>query len=113
MISSVLPPGQRLSTRIHTRARDGAHPASSTWTVRYELKLRDDDVIVFHKQQGFKDIGHGSAMRWNGDQGIKVRVIGNWRLSLEYDIRYNSEPVPGKRTTDTNLIIGISYELNP
>jgi putative salt-induced outer membrane protein YdiY len=86
---------------------------SSTWTVRYELKFRDDDVIVFHKQQGFKDIGHGSATRWNGDQGIKVRVIGNWRLSLEYDIRYNSIPAPGKRTTDTNLIFGISYDITP
>jgi putative salt-induced outer membrane protein YdiY len=86
---------------------------SSTWTVRYELKLRDDDVILFHKQQGFKDIGHGSAMRWNGDQGIKVKVIGNWRLNVEYDIRYNSEPAPGKKTTDTNLIVGISYDIKP
>jgi putative salt-induced outer membrane protein YdiY len=47
---------------------------ASTWTVRYQVKLRNDDVIVFHKQQGFKDIGHGSATRWNGDQGIKVRL---------------------------------------
>jgi hypothetical protein len=27
--------------------------------VRYEFMFRGDDVIVFHKQQGFKDWGIG------------------------------------------------------
>ncbi len=126
--TTALMPGYDLLNSEHHQLSLGAGPAivyqdftpepatvtpSAAWTVRYQLKLRDDDVIVFHKQQGFKDIGHGSATRWNGDQGIKVRVIGNWRLSLEYDIRYNSEPVPGKKTTDTNLIFGVSYDIKP
>lgn len=126
--TSGLTPGYNLLNSAHHQLSIAAGPAvvyqdyttapatvtpSSTWNARYELKLRDGDVIVFHKQQAFKDIGHGSATRLNADQGIKVKVIGNWRLNVEYDIRYNSIPVPGKKTTDTNLIVGISYDIKP
>jgi len=86
---------------------------SATWNVRYELRFRGDDVILFHKHQGFKDLGHGSATRVNAEQGIKVKIARRWRLNLEYDVRYNSLPVPGRKTTDTNIIIGFSYDLKP
>jgi hypothetical protein len=75
--------------------------------------FRGDDVVIFHKQQGFKDVGHGSATRFNADQGIRVKITGNWRVNFEYDFRYNSLPVPGRKTTDTNIIFGFSYDLKP
>ncbi len=62
--------------------------------------FRGDDVIVFHKQQGFKDLGHGLAFRVNADQGIRVKITQNWRVNFEYDIRYNSLPVSGLKMTD-------------
>ncbi len=86
---------------------------SSTWLLRYQLMLRGDDVILFHKQQGFKDIGHGSATRVNADQGIRVKITGNWRVNFEYDLRYNSLPVPGRKTTDSTIIFGFSYDFKP
>ena len=70
-------------------------------------------MILFHKHQGFYDLGHGSGTRWNADQGIKITITDNWRINLEYDIRYNSLPVEGKKTTDTNIIFGFSYDIKP
>ncbi len=86
---------------------------SGTWVLRYEYMFRGDDVVIFHKQQGFQDVGHGSATRFNADQGIRVKITGNWRVNFEYDFRYNSLPVPGRKTTDTNIIFGFSYDLKP
>ena len=86
---------------------------SATWTLRSEFRFRGDKVILFHKQQGFKDQGHGSGTRVNADQGIRVSITDNWRVNLEYDIRYNSLPVAGKKTTDTNIIFGLSYDIKP
>lgn len=86
---------------------------SGSWSVRYELRLRGNDIILFHKQDGFKDFGHGSATRLNADQGIRIKLGGRWRLNVEYDFRYNSEPVAGKKSTDTNTIIGFSYDIKP
>ncbi len=86
---------------------------SAAWIVRYEIRFRNDNVILWHKQMGFKDLGHGSAIRVNADQGIKIKIAGRWRANLEYDIRFNSQPVTGGETTDTSIIFGISYEIKP
>lgn len=120
--------GYDLLDREHHNLSIGAGPAavyqdftttpatitpSATWLVRYEFMFRGDDVILFHKQQGFKDVGHGSATRLNADQGIRVKITSNWRVNFEYDLRYNSLPVAGRKTTDTNIIFGFSYDFKP
>ena len=86
---------------------------SSTLMWRYKFMFRGDDVVFFHKLQSFKDLGHGAATRVNADQGFKVKILNNWWINLEYDLRYNSEPVAGKQTVDTNIIFGFSYDLKP
>jgi hypothetical protein len=76
--------------------------------------FRGDDVVFFQKTQAFKDLGHGSATRVNADQGFRVSILNtNWSVNLEYDLRYNSLPVAGKKTLDTNIIFGFSYDLKP
>jgi putative salt-induced outer membrane protein YdiY len=87
---------------------------SATWLLRYQFMFRGDDVVFFHKQQGFKDLGHGSATRVNADQGIRVSILGtNWHVQFEIDLRYNSLPVFGRKSTDTNTIFGLSYDIKP
>ena len=86
---------------------------STTWLLRAEFRFRNDDVILFHKEQGFHDLGHGSGTRWNADQGIRIKITDNWRINFEYDLRYNSLPVADKKTTDTNIIFGFSYDIKP
>jgi putative salt-induced outer membrane protein YdiY len=52
-------------------------------------------------------------MRVNADQGIKVNITQNWRVDFAYDFRYNSLPVESRKTVDTNIIFGFSYDLKP
>ena len=86
---------------------------SSTLMWRYKFMFRGDDVVFFHKLQSFKDLGHGAATRVNADQGFKVKIMNDWWINLEYDFRYNSLPVAGKQTVDTNIIFGFSYDFKP
>lgn len=86
---------------------------STAWNMRYEFMIRGDDVIFFQKTLGFKDLGHGSATRVNADQGIRVKITQNWRIDFEYDLRYNSLPVAGRKALDTNIIFGFSYDFKP
>lgn len=86
---------------------------SMAGVLRYEFMVRGDDVIIFHKSQAFKDLGHGSATRVNADQGIRVKITENWRVNFEYDLRYNSLPVTGRKTVDTTIIFGFSYDFKP
>lgn len=120
--------GYDLLDREHHNLSIGAGPAavyqdfttepatitpSTTWLLRYEFMIRGDDVVFFHKSQGFKDLGHGAATRVNADQGIRVKITQNWRVNFEYDLRYNSLPVDGRKTIDTNIIFGFSYDFKP
>ena len=86
---------------------------SAAWVARYELRLFERDVILFHRHSGFKDLGHGSATRVNADQGVRIKIKRRWYFNVEYDVRYNSLPVAGRKTTDTNVILGFTYELKP
>jgi len=86
---------------------------SASGILRYEFMFRGDDVVFFQKTQGFKDLGHGEATRVNADQGLRVKITDNWRVNFEYDLRYNSLPVEGRKTVDTNIIFGFSYDIKP
>ncbi len=120
--------GYDLLDRAHHNLTIGAGPAavyqsftndsatvkpSMTWILRYEYMTRGDDVILFHRQQGFQDLGYGYAMRVNADQGLRVKLSGNWRVNFEYDLRYNSLPDAGRKKTDSTMILGFSYDLKP
>jgi putative salt-induced outer membrane protein YdiY len=120
--------GYDLLDRTHHNLTVGAGPAgvyqdfttdpstftpSMSWFLRYTFMFRGDDVILFHNQQGFHDLGHGSATRVNADQGIRVKLFGNWRINVEYDLRFNSVPDAGRKTTDTAIILGFSYDFKP
>src|SRR5262249_45853535 len=86
---------------------------STSWQFRSPFRFGGDDLTECHRSQELDDLGPGSATRWNGDQGIRIKITDNWRVNLEYDVRYNSQPVADKKTTDTNIIVGFSYDIKP
>ncbi len=83
---------------------------AAMWFVRWYQEIRGGDIILFHRHQGFQDIGVAKATRINAEQGIRVKVYGDFALNLEYDIRNNSEQAPGRKTVDSTFIFGISFE---
>ena len=85
--------------------------ASSKWGVRFEHKLLPDRVSIFHRQDGFYDLQHGNGMRINADTGIRVFVYKDFYFNLEYDLRLNTQPAPGRQKLDEAFIFGIGYEL--
>lgn len=84
--------------------------AAGRWSLRVELALIPDRVKFFHKHEGFYDFGERGALRVFADQGLRITVLGNLFLNLEYDVRYNGATAPGRRRTDETLIFGVGYE---
>ncbi|WHZ24532.1 MAG: hypothetical protein OJF47_003644 [Nitrospira sp.] len=91
-------------------------PASQTpsgrWGLRWEHALWPDRVKVFHRQEGFWDINHGNGFRLNADQGIRITVYKNLFFNVEYDLRLNTQPAPGRKKLDESVIFGVGYEFN-
>ena len=84
---------------------------SAMWFVRWYQEFRAGDVTLFHNHQGFRDLASDGGFRLNADQGIRVKVYGDLALNLEYDLRFNTKPAPGRKTVDTTLIFGLSYSI--
>ncbi len=96
-------------TEDYTNAPFTRTPAAR-WSARIDLAVIPDRVKFFHKHEGFYDFGERAALRVFADQGLRITLLGNLFLNLEYDVRYNGAPAPGRRRTDETLIFGIGYE---
>ena len=83
---------------------------SGRWSVRWEHSLWPDRVKVFHRHEGFWDINAGNAFRFNADQGLRITVYKNLFFNVEYDLRLNTQPAPGRKKTDEAMIFGVGYE---
>ena len=84
---------------------------SAMWLVRWYREFRGGDLRLFHHHQGFQDVGASRAFRLNADQGIRVKIFGDFSLNLEYDLRFNTEPAPGRKELDQAFIFGVAYEI--
>lgn len=83
---------------------------SARWSVRWEHALWPDRVKVFHRHEAFYDLNSGNAFRVNADQGVRITVYKNLFFNVEYDLRLNTQPAPGRKTTDEAVIFGVGYE---
>lgn len=83
---------------------------SARWSLRWEHGLWPDRVKIFHRHEAFYDINGGNAFRVNADQGVRITLYKNLFFNVEYDLRLNTQPAPGRKRTDEAVIFGVGYE---
>ncbi|HMS82618.1 MAG TPA: DUF481 domain-containing protein [Nitrospira sp.] len=79
------------------------------WFADWRQDVLDGRATLFHNHHGAQDLILRNSTRIEARQGIRVKVYGAISLNLEYDLRFNSTPTPGKHTVDSALIFGVSY----
>ncbi len=82
-----------------------------SWLARWELEFLKGDLKVWHHHIGTRDLGRDNAVRINAVQGISVDVYKDLSVSLEYNVRYNSEPVDNRKSTDSTIVFGLSLDI--
>lgn len=85
--------------------------AGFSWQTRWELEFLGGDLKFWHNHIGTRDIGRDDAVRLNANQGGSLKIYKDLSIRFEYNIRYNSQPVENRKTTDTTIIFGLSLEL--
>jgi putative salt-induced outer membrane protein YdiY len=91
------------------RTQPDTGTASGRWSVTLNHEFIPDRLIFFHHHEGFYDVKAPNAYRIRADQGVRLPIYKGLSLNLEFNMRYNSNPAPGRKTTDQAYIIGISY----
>ncbi len=93
------------------KSREDRDAAAARWAVNWFTSVIPDRLIVYHRQEGYRDLNPEKAIRIRADQGFRVPVYRQFSLNLEYDFRYNSNPAPGRKTSDHLYIFGVSYAI--
>jgi putative salt-induced outer membrane protein YdiY len=83
---------------------------SSRWAIRFNHELMPARLSVFHKHDAFYDLDHANAFRVLADQGVRIAVYKGMFVNIEYDLRYNSQPAPGREKLDEAFIFGVGYQ---
>lgn len=67
--------------------------------------------MLWHHHIGTRDIGRDNAVRINAVQGISVDIYKDLSVSLEYHVRYNSEPADDRKSTDSTIVFGLTLDI--
>jgi putative salt-induced outer membrane protein YdiY len=82
---------------------------SGRWSLTLTHVFIPDVLIFFHRDEAYYDVKAPNGYRFRADQGVRLPIYKGFALNLEYDVRYNSQPAPGRKTTDNAYIVGVSY----
>jgi putative salt-induced outer membrane protein YdiY len=93
------------------KTRADENTVAARWAINWTTPVIADRLIFFHRQEGYRDLNPQKAVRIRADQGFRVPIYKHFSLNLEYDFLYNSNPAPGRQTTDQIYIFGLSYVL--
>jgi putative salt-induced outer membrane protein YdiY len=85
---------------------------TSRLALRWEYGLVPERLVLWQRTEGYYDLGGGNALRVRSDQGVRITLYKNLFFNLEEDFRYNSQPAPGRKSTDSAVIFGVGYALD-
>lgn len=87
---------------------DERYPAAG-WGVRYSHKVFSKRAEVFHEQDGYWNLEDGSDVTVHSRTGMRVPLIEGLTASAQWNIDWSREPEPGRRATDSTLLVGLGY----
>ena len=91
------------------KTQPDTNAASGRWSLSLNHDVIPDVLVFFHRDEVYYDLKAPNAYRFRADQGVRLPIYKRFSLNLEYDMRYNSNPAVGRKTTDHAYIMGVSY----
>ena len=70
------------------------------------------DITIFHQHQGFPSLENFSDYYITSQQGIRIKVIGNFTTSFQVNWRYDNTPSVGKKPSDFQYLLNLGYNFD-
>jgi putative salt-induced outer membrane protein YdiY len=93
----------------HTTTANENYPALG-WGLRASHRLDMRNIELFHEQDGFMQIANGSDVTLRSRTGVRVPIVSRLNASIQLNLDWEKEPAPGRKSTDSVLLIGLGYE---
>jgi putative salt-induced outer membrane protein YdiY len=85
---------------------------AARWSAGVKFDIIRDKIKFYHLHELFQDLTSNEGLYLRTEQGIRLALIKNFFLNFQVDYKYKSDPPEGNKSSDTALVLGISYELN-
>ncbi len=88
---------------------DENYPALG-WGVTFSHWLEGRRLQLFHDQQGFWNLDRRDDMTLRSRTGMRIPVAEGLTASAQLNVDWEREPAPGRNSTDTTWLLGLSYD---
>ena len=97
---------------LHQDFRDSATSDDPALTValRYDRRFFNKRVKIFTRPNLIWNLGNTDSVIFKLRSGVDFPVIWGFTTSLTWDLDYESEPQPGRDTSDNTIRASIGYE---
>ena len=82
--------------------------AAGRWAAGLDWEAVPKRLRLFHRQEGYYNFKDNSVVL-RTEQGLRIPLVDSLSANFELDYRYNSDPEIGKKYTDLNVVLGVSY----
>lgn len=80
------------------------------WGIKASHRLQDYKVELFHEQDGFQQIAEGSNLTLRTRTGLRAPIADGINASVQLNLDWEKDPAPGRKTTDSALLVGLGYD---
>jgi putative salt-induced outer membrane protein YdiY len=93
----------------HYAAGNESYPALG-WGVKASHRLQKYNIELFHEQDGFQQIAKGSNMTLRTRTGLRAPIAAGINASIQLNLDWEKDPAPGRKSTDSALLVGLGYD---
>ena len=87
---------------------DEDYPALG-WGVRASRKVFARGAELFHDQDGFLSLSDPDFLTLRTRSGVRLPIAGGMTASAQINADWERTPAPGRKSTDTTLLLGLGY----
>lgn len=79
------------------------------WHIDFQHKLSGSDIELFHVQDGYRGLSQAASVLIQTRTGFRFPVNSGFYAMTQVNLDWESDPAPGRRQTDTKLLVGLGY----
>ena len=83
--------------------------AALGWHVDFMHRLANSDIELFHVQDGYRGLSRQASVLIQTRTGMRFPLSSGFYAMTQLNLDWESDPAPGRRQTDTKLLIGLGY----
>ncbi|WP_026224775.1 DUF481 domain-containing protein [Methyloversatilis thermotolerans] len=87
---------------------DEDYPALG-WGVRASRWIMNRSAELFHDQDGFLSLSDPDFLTLRTKSGVRLPIAGGITASAQLNADWERTPAPGRKATDTTLLLGLGY----